>query len=193
MIVAMSVRLRFFIQRMESDQRVIVQFLCKERVSPEDNDAHLEAQFGDATCGEWNIRPRCQYVRQRPKDLHDEVPSGRPPIDFRDIRILALLDEQPFHSAYSIAEALGVSHSTILSHLRELVGMKSFHLRWIPHELTTSLRQIWMEICRDSSPILKAHQKNTFQRSVTGDESCLTWNFVILRDGAYREMTSVKR
>jgi hypothetical protein len=58
-----------------------------------------------------------------PKNLHDEVRSGRPPMDFLDIRILTLLDEQPFHSDYSIAEALGVSHSTILGHLNESLGM----------------------------------------------------------------------
>jgi hypothetical protein len=40
--------------------------------------------------------------------------SSRPPTDFHEIQILALLDEQPLHSAYSIAEALLVSHSTIL-------------------------------------------------------------------------------
>jgi DNA-binding transcriptional ArsR family regulator len=99
------------------------------------------------------------------------VQSGRPPIDFLHIRILALLDEQPFHSAYSIAEALRVTHSTVLSHLRESLGMKFFHLRWIPHELTASLRQIRMETCRVLLPILNAHEKNKFQGFVTGGES----------------------
>jgi hypothetical protein len=88
------------------------------------------------------------------------VGSGRPPIDFFDILILALLDEQPFHSVYLIAEVLDVSHSTIFSHLWESPGMKIFHFRWIPHELTTSLRQIRMETCRAILPILKAHEKN---------------------------------
>jgi hypothetical protein len=55
----------------------------------------------------------------RTRRLHDEVPSGRPSIDFLDIRILTLLNEQPFHSVYEIAEVLCVSDSTILSHLRE--------------------------------------------------------------------------
>jgi hypothetical protein len=58
--------------------------------------------------------------------MHDEVRRSRPPVDCLDIRILALLDEQPFRSAYSITEALCVSHSTILSHLRESLGMKIF-------------------------------------------------------------------
>jgi hypothetical protein len=71
--------------------------------------------------------------------LYDEVQSGRPRIDFLDIRILALPDEQPYHSAFLIPEAVGVSHITILSHLRESPDTKVFHLRWILHGLTTSL------------------------------------------------------
>jgi hypothetical protein len=48
-----------------------------------------------------------------------------------------------------IAEALGVSHSTILSHLRESLGMKTFHLCWNPHDY------------RELLPILKAHEKSS--------------------------------
>jgi hypothetical protein len=105
------------------------------------------------------------------------VRSGNPPIDLLDIRISALLDEQPFHSVYSIVETLCISHSTFLSHLRELLGLKNFHLRWIPHKLTTSLREIRIEACRELLSILKAHDKNKFQRFVTGDESWFILEF----------------
>jgi hypothetical protein len=47
---------------MESDERVIIRFLCKERVSPEDIHAPLGAQFGDATYSEyneWSVRRWC--------------------------------------------------------------------------------------------------------------------------------------
>jgi hypothetical protein len=101
----------------------------------------------------------------------DKARSGRPPIDFLDIGILALLDKRPFHSAYSIAEAPCVSHSTLLSHLRESRAMKNFHLRWIAHELTTRLSQIRMETCREILPLLKAHEKDKSQKLMTGDES----------------------
>jgi hypothetical protein len=127
-----------FIQRIEYDERVIIRFLCKEGVSPEDIHARPELQFRDATYSERSVRQQCQYVRQGREDLHDEARYGRPPIEFRHIRILALLDEQPLHSAYSIAEALCVSRSIILSHLQSSLGMKIFHSHWIPHELTTS-------------------------------------------------------
>jgi hypothetical protein len=63
------------------------------------------------------------------EDWHDEVRSSRPPIGFLDIRILALLDQQPFHPVDSIAEAASVSHSIILSHLRKSLRMTFF---WFP-------------------------------------------------------------
>jgi AraC-like DNA-binding protein len=75
---------------------------------------------------------------------------------------MALLDEESFYSLYSIAEALGVSHSTVLGHLRDSLGMNIFHLCWVSHELTTNLRQIRMESCRELLPILKAHEKTNF-------------------------------
>jgi DNA-binding transcriptional ArsR family regulator len=141
---------------MEFDQRVIIRFLCKDRVSLEDIHAHIEAEFGDATYSEQSVQWWCQYVRQRREDLHDEVQSGRPPIDFLDIRILVLLNQQPFHSAYSIAEALGVSHSTVLSHLRESLGLKNFHLRWIH----TSQRQPATD-SDGNSPRVIAHSQDS--------------------------------
>jgi hypothetical protein len=55
----------------------------------------LEAQFGDAAYPERGVRRRCQYVQQRREVLYDKARSSRPPIDFLDIRILALLGE-PF-------------------------------------------------------------------------------------------------
>jgi hypothetical protein len=91
---------------MEEDQKVISRFLCKEHVSPEDIHAGVEAQFEDAAYSERSVRQRCQYVRQGREDLNDTVRSGGRPIDFLDIRIVTLQDEQPFDSAYSIAQAL---------------------------------------------------------------------------------------
>jgi hypothetical protein len=112
---------------MEYDQRVITRFLCKERVSPEEIHVRLAVQFGDATYSERGVRRWCQYGQQERKDLHDDVRFARPLTDFLDIRIMALLDEQPCHSADLIVQALVVSHSTVLCHLRESLGMKNCH------------------------------------------------------------------
>jgi hypothetical protein len=178
---------------MQYDQRVIIRFLCKERVSSKNIHARLEAQFRSAIYSERSLRRWCQYVGQRREDLHDDMGASRRPIDFLNIRILALLDEQSFHWAYSIAEALGVSHSMTLSHLRESLGMKNFHLCWISHELAASLRQIRMEPCRELLPILNAQVQINFKDLSPGTRIGSFWNFIILRNGAYGEIMCLKR
>jgi histone-lysine N-methyltransferase SETMAR len=67
-----------------------------------------------------------------------------------------------------------------VSDLESLTGVswyEIFYLHWIPHELTTNLRQIRVETCRELLPTLIAHEKNKFQRFVTGDENWFTLEF----------------
>jgi hypothetical protein len=124
---------------MEYDHRVIIRFLCKERVSPKtfpDLSRHssetlltASAAFGggasmldkDAKTG----MTRCD-------------PAGHELIFLRS-EVWYCWMNSVFIPLIRFTEARGVSHLTILSHLGELPDTKVFHLRWIPHELTTSL------------------------------------------------------
>jgi hypothetical protein len=95
---------------------------------------------------------------------------GRPALDFVDLKIIAILDRELFHSAYSLAEAIGVSHSTIFRHLQDSLDMKNFHLRWIPHLLTEDLRQGRVSIYKKILPRLEAQEKKTFHDLAIDDE-----------------------
>jgi hypothetical protein len=128
---------------------VTVRLLRKESVSAEHLHPRLEGQFEEDTYRSRPIRRWCQYVRQGREELHDEVLLGRPPSDFFDVRVPALPDEQPFHSVYPITDHPGLSHSIIVKYLRESLGMKIIHLRWISHQLTESLRHIRVETFRE--------------------------------------------
>jgi hypothetical protein len=68
--------------------------------------------------------------------LHDEIRSGQRPLDDLDSKILAILEKSPFESSHSIAERLFIARSTVLLHLHESIGFKSFHLHWVPHLLS---------------------------------------------------------
>jgi hypothetical protein len=109
--------------------KVIIRFLFKEGVNANQIHKRLLAQFWDEAYSLRSVRRSCQYVRQGRELIHDELQSGRPPVDFLDIRILSNLEKYPFHSAYSLADILKVSDATILKHLHEAHGMKHFHLR----------------------------------------------------------------
>jgi hypothetical protein len=132
---------------MEHEQRRIIRFLYRKHAEPQDIHARLSTQFVDAAYSLRSVQRWCQYIRQGPELLDEEPRSGRPPIDFLDIQILSSIEKQPFHSAYSLAEILDVSHTTILNHLRNSLGMKLFHLCWIPNLLTEQLRASRTQKC----------------------------------------------
>jgi hypothetical protein len=101
---------------MELKQRAIIHFLFKEGVKGQDIHKQLSAQFADVAENLRSVRPWCQSVRQERHCMHDQPRSGRPPIDFLDIKILFTLEKYPFHSASSLAEILKMSYKTMLNH-----------------------------------------------------------------------------
>jgi hypothetical protein len=120
---------------LELEQRIIIRLHCRKHAEPRNIHARLSAQFGDAAYSLQSVERWCQSSRQGRELLDDESRSGRPPIDFLDVQILSPFEKHPSHSAYSLAEIFDVSHTTILNHLRNSLGMKMFHLRWIPNRL----------------------------------------------------------
>jgi transposase len=112
----------------EHDQRVIIKFLWKDRVDTRQIAAILQAQFAEHVYQLQTVQFWITEIRRDRQDLHDEIRNGRPPLDDLDDKILAILDKSLFESAHSIAKRLLVVYSTVLQHLHESLGFKSFHL-----------------------------------------------------------------
>jgi hypothetical protein len=72
---------------------------------------------------------------------------------------------------YSLAEALAVSPAMALNCLDNSVGMKIFHLRRIPRQLTDDLQQVMVAKCREVLRVQDAVQRTGFRHVVTTDES----------------------
>jgi hypothetical protein len=81
------------------------------------------------------------------------------------------LEKEPFSSASSLAEALGVSPATVLNHLHNSLEIKNFHLRWVPHRLIDDLRQVSVAKCGELLRALEAMHRTHFGQIITGDES----------------------
>jgi hypothetical protein len=64
-----------------------------------------------------------------------------------------------------------VFSSAGIRHLRNALGMESFHLCWVPHKLTPGLRRRRLKICGQPLPILEARELSSFRMSVAGEES----------------------
>jgi hypothetical protein len=155
----------------EYDQRVIIRFLSNEGISAHEITTRLQPQFGEHSSKLRTVQFWVGEVRFARQDLHDEIRNGRPPLDDIDAKILAILNKSPFESMHSISERLGVTPVTVLNHLHLSIGLKSFHLRWVPHLLAEDLRQKRKEGACAMLPLLFAAQRDGWHQLVTGDES----------------------
>jgi hypothetical protein len=111
---------------MSFEQRVIVQFLHKEKIHRTQIHRRLAAQYGLETYSFRSVqhwRPLFGYGHQ---NSHDDPRSGRPQIEHLDAKIIACLERESFSSAYSLAETLDVSPATVLGSLHNSLGIKIF-------------------------------------------------------------------
>jgi hypothetical protein len=126
---------------MEHDQRVIMKFLWNETADAHQIAVSLQAQFAEHVYQLQTVQFWIIEIQRGRQDLHDEIRSGIPSqVDF-DRKILAIFDKSPFKSAHSIAERQLVAHPTVLQHLHESLGLKTFHLHWVAHLLIGDLRE----------------------------------------------------
>jgi hypothetical protein len=83
------------------------------------------------------------------------------------------LERESFSSASSLAAALDVSPAIALSRLYNSLGMKSFHLRWVPYQLTDGLWQVRIAKCGEILRALEAMHRTHFRDIFTCNESWL--------------------
>jgi transposase len=113
---------------MEYDQRLIIRFLANEGADARQIADRLQTQFAEDCYQLRTVQFWLAEIRRGRQDLHDEIRSGRPPLNGLDNKILAILEKSPFESSYSIGKRLRVVQSTVIRHLHESAGFKSFHL-----------------------------------------------------------------
>jgi hypothetical protein len=101
---------------MEYDQRVIIRFLSNERTTADEITTRLQIQLAEHAYKLRIVRFWIGEVRFGRQDLHDEIRTGRPPLDDIDVKILAILYKSPFECAASIAERLCATHATALNY-----------------------------------------------------------------------------
>jgi hypothetical protein len=92
-------------------------------------------------------------------------------VDDLDTKILVTLDKSSFESARSIAETLRIVYLIMLLYLYDSVGLRLFHLYWVPHLLTHNLREKRKEYAKAILPFLDAAQRDSWYHLMTGDES----------------------
>jgi hypothetical protein len=116
---------------------------------------------------------------------------GMPSAAHLTANIQELLDQNPFESAQSMAEALQVPHSMVLKYLRQDLLFQSFHFRSILHLLTPDLREQRRGYASEMIPILTAAGQDGWHHLVAGDESWFFCPVLHAECGPSPEMTSL--
>lgn len=92
---------------------------------------------------------------------------GRPPKQFEDDDLQALLDEDDAQTQKQLADTLGVTQQTISNRLNDM-GKIQKEGRWVPHELTERQQENRRTMCE---LLLERQQRKSFMhRIITGDE-----------------------
>jgi transposase len=91
---------------MEFDQTMIIKFLWNDGADTRKIVARLQTQFTDHFYHLRTVRFWIAEIRRGRQDLHDEIRSGRPPLDDLDSKIVAILEKLPFESSHSMSERL---------------------------------------------------------------------------------------
>jgi hypothetical protein len=86
-------------------------------------------------------------------------------------RFLSLPRKHTFSSVRTIAESLAIPVSRFYSHLVEKISLKIFLLCWVPHALTSGLRQKRIELSNQLLLVLESQQRVGFNDIVAGHES----------------------
>jgi hypothetical protein len=114
-------------------------------------------------------------IRRKQKDLSDEERPERSPTAGLDEILVYRPERDPHTTARSLAASLGISPQTAIAHLHEGLGMKCFHLRWIPHILIDSQKAKGVRYAQEMVRALDNHSWTGLKYILTGDKSWMTY------------------
>jgi transposase len=105
---------------MNAKQRAVIEFLRLEGQIGDQIHQHLRNVYRNEAYSCATVFNRVHEIDQGREDLEDAERSGRPSIFQIDSMLLELLRKFPFYNAHTLAEAVGVSHPTVMHHLNRL-------------------------------------------------------------------------
>ena len=111
--------------------------------------------FGPGTANKCTVQWWFKKFFKGDESLEDEEHSSQPSeVDNNQLR--ANIEADPLKTKREFAEELGVNHSMVVQHLKQIGKVKKLH-KWVPHELTENLKNRRFEV--SSSLILRSNNK----------------------------------
>ena len=153
------------------EQRGVIHFYFQMKVSNSDIYSHLVQVYGENALSLKSVEYWTHQFKTGRNTIEDAARSGRPKeISYR-FSIQNLIDDDPYISARQIAQITCIPLASVLRILRNDLGYKYKHLRWIPHTLTSQMKKNRVTQCIEILNALRSAKRSHFNNIITGDES----------------------
>jgi transposase len=153
------------------EQRAVIRFLSLKGFKARAIQGELQSGYGPDACQLTAVKKWRARVLQGRTDLFDDPRSGRPLTHDLAEAIRSMLTERPFSSCKMLSRHFGIAKATGLRILHDQLGLKKFHLRWVPHSLSPPQKAERVSTSALLLPALEEAQLTDFDRLITGNES----------------------
>ena len=144
--------------------RFVIFYETQLGTPPTQIHSRLVDVFGDGVISYSTVASWAARYRRGETTVADIPRAGRPAIPDLPSRVLALLDDTPFLTAHAMADMLGVGKQTVLA-----LNFIWCSLRWVPHELTDTIRAKRVELATTLLSRLQSLGPRSSDRVITGD------------------------
>jgi histone-lysine N-methyltransferase SETMAR len=153
------------------EQRAVIRFLSLKGLKARDIQAELQSVYGPEACQLTAVKKwRTRFMQGR-TDLFDDPRSGRPLTHDLAEAISSMLGERPFSSCKVLSRHFRIAKATCLRILHDKLGLKKFHLRWVPHSISSNQKSERVSYSNLLLAALEESRQTGFERLITGDES----------------------
>jgi hypothetical protein len=146
-----NIRVEF---QVEIEQKYVVSYIHHNGIKLPAIVAELAADYPEDAFDENRVKYWLHEIELYRSDLSNRPSSDRPPLEHIDVRILQVLEAEPYSSIRTTAELLKIPASTVHLYLTTSLNMKSRHFNWVPHFLDNDLRVKRLEGARQLLDVL---------------------------------------
>ncbi|XP_044574017.1 histone-lysine N-methyltransferase SETMAR-like [Drosophila ananassae] len=107
-------------------------------------------------------------------EVVEGAPRSRRPVVENCDKIAELIEKDRHSSSRSIGQELGMSHQTVINHLKKLGDTKKLDV-WVPYELTQKNIFVRNDACES---LLNRNKIDLFLKRMTGDKKWITYDNV---------------
>lgn len=121
---------------MDIEQRYVVAYLHRKNSTIEEIHEQLMETYGGESLSKYQVKYWVHEVILQRENLHDRPGIEKVRDEGITIAVQMMVENDPLISAHKIAKTLSISINTVIDRLKNVLGYKCLHTRWVPHLLS---------------------------------------------------------